>query len=226
HAGLAHLRQVADQSVDDEGGDATVPGLGADEIAQHGVALGAAGVDHHDVARARHVQYLVHHQVVAGKHFHRAGRPADRLAVGDVVDAVVHRVHTVEDVGNVRRLELGELAHQFGGRAFDLEPDAEAGPGIHLGRLGRGGDWHADLLLASDTAERAGVLGGAGHGVEGGMDGRTAARARVVVIGELEGERARVVQVDPLPQQQALPALLRVIHEVAAVVQHGVVVQQ
>ena len=76
-----------------------MPRLGADQVPEHRVHRGPTRIDHEDVVRRGEIEGLVHHQVVAGKHFDGAGGAEDpEVGSGDVSDRGAHRVQAIHQI--------------------------------------------------------------------------------------------------------------------------------
>ena len=127
--------QVPDKAVHDEAGHAAVLGLGGHQVAQDGVHRRAAGIDDDDVAGTDDVEGLVHHEVVAGKDAHGAGRPPQAVvATGQAVDGGVERVHAVEQIRDFRRRKRAQLLHQERRQPRAIGPDPKPRTGVKLSR--------------------------------------------------------------------------------------------
>ena len=101
-------RQIADQPVDDEPGDATVACLGADEIPEHrGEGRGTRVHDHH-VAGLGDVEALVDHEVVAGVDLDRTRGTDHAVYSRHRPNRRDHRVEPVHLIGDRRGVEPGE----------------------------------------------------------------------------------------------------------------------
>ena len=164
-------RDVAHVSVHHEAGDLAMPRLGGHQVSEHRVHPGPTRIDDHNVVRRREVEGFVHHQVVAGKHLHGAGRAEDaQLGSGDVPDRGAHRVEAIHQIRDHRRLELPEPRHQRGVRAADMAPHPEPRTRIQLGchRLAHHG---CHLPYVSRGARRA--CGPEGPESESSKDGAT-----------------------------------------------------
>jgi hypothetical protein len=96
---LLNRRQVAHQPVDHKTRDAAMLSLGRDQIAEDGIHVRPARVNHDYVAGLRNIQRLVHHQVVAGKALDRAGGAAELVMNGgQQANLRIHRIEPIEQV--------------------------------------------------------------------------------------------------------------------------------
>ena len=107
---LADRFRVADRAINDKACDLALRGMRGHDLTNDRVALQAAGVHDNHVARCRHVDRLVHHQVVARRRFHGKGAAKDTAAFVNrtQVDRAAGPAHDVADIGDGEFRELPE----------------------------------------------------------------------------------------------------------------------
>jgi hypothetical protein len=75
------------------------------------------------------------HQVVPGKNLYGAGRRKNLLLINDILDAGIHRVETVHQVGDVRCWEIPQACDILGFWPCDGPPNPKTWAGMDLTRL-------------------------------------------------------------------------------------------
>jgi hypothetical protein len=127
--------QIPDQAIDQEAGNATVLGLGANQVAEDRIGRSACtAVDHYHVAGTSHVQGFMHHQVVAREDFDSASGAAEPMAtIRHAHDASVNRVKAVQQIRDVWRVEIHESVYEIAVQTREIEIDAKPWPWMDLG---------------------------------------------------------------------------------------------